>query len=576
MFLLRKLNRIFDRETKVKLLVLLVLITFGGFLEFVVLSLISPFISVLLDNTIIYTSPQLNWVFEFLGIRSIPAFLAIIAIAIAAVYVFRGIYIYTLNKIMFRFVGYRQAKLCVQLLNKIMGYSYLHHTHRNVAEFNRIINGDVYAMFTMIKSILAILSDIATTIFILAFLIIMSPLMTLFVLILSLTCAAIYFMIFRKKIGKLGERSRTESIAMTKTALQAISGIKEIKILRRHVYFSDKYKERTEKFAGADSRFQTINAAPPLMIGGVCFGGAFIMLAVALLIGADIGAMTPQLAMFVLAAFRLLPAIANQVMHINALLNNRVSADAVYKTLFEEEDIATPVKSDLSAPESGSKGEITISNLSFKYPAIDEAVLEDVSLTICANESVAFVGTSGAGKTTLVDLILGVLTPDEGGVFSEGISIHANPDMWSKRVGYIPQVIYLTDESVLENVAFGIDPELVDEDKVWNALEQAHLREFVEGLPDGINTIVGDRGVRLSGGQRQRIGIARALYNDPPILVLDEATSSLDHETERAIIESIKGFHGNKTVIIVAHRLTTIEHCDIVYRVEDKKVVRER
>jgi len=244
--------------------------------------------------------------------------------------------------------------------------------------------------------------------------------------------------------------------------------------------------------------------------------------------------------------------------------------------LFEEKDIAAEISPQADTEMTDSRENILISNLSFKYPRSVDAVLEDVSFSIPENNSIAFVGPTGAGKTTLADLILGVLTPDKGGVYFEGQSIHLHFKEWSKKVGYIPQHIYLLDESILENVAFGMDLKDVDEDKVWRALEQAQIKEFVESLPKGLRTVIGDRGVRLSGGQRQRVGIARAMYEDPPILVLDEATSSLDDETERAVMDAVMGFHGNKTIIIIAHRLSTIEHCDIVYRVEDKSVTRER
>jgi ABC-type bacteriocin/lantibiotic exporter with double-glycine peptidase domain len=203
-------------------------------------------------------------------------------------------------------------------------------------------------------------------------------------------------------------------------------------------------------------------------------------------------------------------------------------------------------------------------------------VLEDISLTIPNKKSVAFIGPSGSGKTTLADLILGILTPESGSVFYDGKSIHHNFKQWSRNVGYIPQQVYLLDESILENVAFGIDHPEIDESKVWRALEQAQLADYVRSLPEGLETIVGDRGIRLSGGQRQRVGIARAMYEDPPILVLDEATSSLDSETEKAVMEAVMGFQGNKTMIIVAHRLSTIEHCDIVYKIDEKTIVRER
>jgi len=210
------------------------------------------------------------------------------------------------------------------------------------------------------------------------------------------------------------------------------------------------------------------------------------------------------------------------------------------------------------------------------YPKMRRHVLKKVSLTIPHNKSVAFVGPSGAGKSTLVDIILGILSPQLGYVFYSGMSIHHNVDEWLKNVGYIPQSIYLLDETILENVAFGIDKDEINKEMVWSALEQAQLKEYVESLPDGLQSQIGERGIRLSGGQRQRIGIARALYGNPPILVLDEATSALDSETEKAVMEAIHNLKGRKTVIIVAHRLSSIEHCDMVFEVNKMNVTQLR
>lgn len=199
-------------------------------------------------------------------------------------------------------------------------------------------------------------------------------------------------------------------------------------------------------------------------------------------------------------------------------------------------------------------------------------VLKDVSFAIPKNTSIAFIGPSGAGKSTLIDILLGILIPQEGGVYFNGKSIHHNFNEWAKNIGYIPQTIYLLDETILENVAFGVDKGKIDEEKVWHALEQAQLKEYVLSLPKGLQTTVGDRGIRLSGGQRQRIGIARALYNDPPILVLDEATAALDNKTEKKVMQAIKGLQGSKTVVIVTHRLSTVAHCDVVYEVSGRTV----
>jgi ABC-type multidrug transport system fused ATPase/permease subunit len=576
MAIIKKLNRIFDRITKLRFLVILAAIIIGGFLEMMSISLISPLITVLLDSSMIQTNPYIKWVYDFIGFTDVNAFLAFMAFMLALVYIFKGVYFIILNRVKFRFVARRQASLSERLMRKLMEFSYLYHTHKNIAEMQTIIRGDAKDLFIMINGILTLLTDLFMTFFIMVLLLITSPMITLCVIGLALICVLIYFKVFRIRIRTAGKMNRKSQIGMAKAVNQAFGGIKEVKVSHREKYFQKTFSHLSNEFVETMTQYRIMDSIPKVVVEVVFFGGAFAILGFFIMSGADISAMVPQLSLFVLAAFRLLPAISRQVNNINSILFHRASVDSVYKNLYEEKDIATEISSQTDTEVTDSGEDILIGNLSFKYPRSVNAVLENVSFSIPENNSVAFVGPTGAGKTTLADLILGVLTPDKGGVYFEGQSIHLHFKEWSKKVGYIPQHIYLLDESILENVAFGMDLKDVDEDKVWRALEQAQLKEFVESLPKGLRTVIGDRGVRLSGGQRQRVGIARAMYEDPPILVLDEATSSLDDETERAVMDAVMGFHGNKTIIIIAHRLSTIEHCDIVYRVEDKSVTRER
>jgi len=572
---LLKLRQIFDRGTKIRLLVLLAAIIVGALLEMLALALISPFISVLLDNSIIQTNDYIRAAYDFLGFTSISAFLAFLTFSLATVYIFRGVYLFLLNRVQFRFIARRQAALSERLLSKLLGYSYIYHSKRNIAELQRIVVDDVSRMFNVIVSMLMLLTDFFLMLFIMVFLVIVSPMITFMVMGLALVCVLLYLGVFREQVRVSGEKNRSASIGMIKSVNQALGGIKEVKVLHRESYFQRVFKLSSDIFVSAFTQYRVLDAVPRLVVEAVCFGGAFVLLGFFIIFGADISGFVPQLSLFVLAAFRLLPAVSRQVTYINTILFNRATIDAVHKSLFDEDPTAITEPNLEAENISCPDGAILIHDVSFQYPNTDNPVLTGASFEIPQNKSVAFVGPSGAGKTTLADLILGVLTPNTGGVYYKGKSIHHNFSEWSKNVGYIPQQIYLLDESIRENVAFGIDCESIDEAKVWFALDQAQLKDFVESLPQGLDTVVGDRGVRLSGGQRQRVGIARAMYENPSILVLDEATSSLDNETEKAVMDAVMGFQGNKTILIVAHRLSTIEHCDIVYRVENKAVTRE-
>ena len=582
MLIFRKINKIFDKRTKIKLVLLIAAIIFGSMLEMAALALISPFISVLLDPSVIYTNPYILWAYEFLGFINISYFLAFLTFILAGVYIFRGIYMYVINRIKFRFLAVRQADLSERLLAKILGYSYIYHTNHNIADMQRIVIGDVEQLFVLLINILRLITDFFVTVFILVFLIILSPVMTLFVGVMSLVCVLLYLGIYKNKVRNAGIKNRKAGIGMIKATNQALGGIKEVKLLQREGFFQSVFKRSSYVFVNAFTQYRALDALPKLVLETTCFGGAFLLMGFFILGGVDISEILPQLSLFVLAAFRLLPAVSRQLNFANIIMFNLPSVDAVYSSIFEEEilinsgvflDFRTDSGTDSSTDSSSDLGQdIIVKDLTYHYPTTPEPVVSNVSFIIPEKKSVAFIGPSGAGKTTLIDLILGVLSPDSGGVFYKGKSIHHNFNNWSRQVGYIPQQIYLLDESIRENVAFGISKEEIDDNKIWRALEQAQLKEFVESLPQKLDTVVGDRGIRLSGGQRQRVGIARAMYEDPPILVLDEATSSLDNENEKAVMDAVMGFKGNKTMLIVAHRLSTIEHCDIVYKVEGQKV----
>lgn len=286
--------------------------------------------------------------------------------------------------------------------------------------------------------------------------------------------------------------------------------------------------------------------------------------------------MVSTVSAFGVAAMRVLPSVNRINTYITQISYTQPSLDFVYQNLQEG------MKTDAMLAERKAKAQkeklrlehqIELNHISFHYPDSDKDIFTDAHMVVPKGKSVGIIGTSGAGKSTVVDILLGLLHAQEGEITCDGVDIFKNYESWLAQVGYIPQSIYLVDESIRDNIAFGIDKDKINEKRIWEVLAEAQLKEFVEELPEGLDTTIGDRGVRLSGGQRQRIGIARALYHDPEILVFDEATSALDNDTEAAVMDAVNSFHGKKTMIIIAHRLNTIEKCDIVYKVEDRKLV---
>jgi ABC-type multidrug transport system fused ATPase/permease subunit len=569
---LTKARHIFPRNIKIKLIILLAGIIIGAQIETLTLSVIQPFILVLTDPSVIYTNRYLSYLYNILGFGNAASFLSFLGICIATVYSLRGFYFYLFTRIQNRFIARNTVWFSNRILAQTLKQSYLYHVNHNVAELHRAVIKNVERLFALVRNILSMLADGFMSVFILAFLLNASPSMTLVVMFLASICIIVYFRIFRKIIKSGGEEEARGLVAINKSVLQTLHGIKEIKIMRKEAYFTGRFKNVSYHTVKNRERIYTLRQLPKLFIESLCFSGAFIIISVAVAAGVDMQELVPQLGMFVLAAFRLLPAISRLTTSIMQIIRLSSSIDQVFNGLFElDKEYSAPLREPNITVDSH---DITVTNVTFGYPNMRnrKPVLKDVSFAIPKNTSIAFIGPSGAGKSTLIDILLGILIPQEGGVYFNGKSIHHNFNEWAKNIGYIPQTIYLLDETILENVAFGVDKGKIDEEKVWHALEQAQLKEYVLSLPKGLQTTVGDRGIRLSGGQRQRIGIARALYNDPPILVLDEATAALDNKTEKKVMQAIKGLQGSKTVVIVTHRLSTVAHCDVVYEVSGRTV----
>lgn len=282
----------------------------------------------------------------------------------------------------------------------------------------------------------------------------------------------------------------------------------------------------------------------------------------------DIVSFVTTLSVFAVAAFRMLPSFNKITGYISGMMFNKPAIDSVYRDLKEIEQL---MEQKTAEHEDTIKvmlhSSIRLNNVSFRYPESDKWILKNASLEITKNTSVALIGASGAGKTTAADLMLGILQPQEGTVTIDGTDLRKCMKSWHEDIGYIPQVIYLMDDNIRANIAFGIPDAEIDDDTIQKALREAQLDQFVNSLPNGLDTLIGDRGVKLSGGQRQRIGIARALYRNPNVLVLDEATSALDSDTEKEVMEAIDGLHGTRTLIVIAHRLSTIKKCDKIFEV---------
>jgi ABC-type multidrug transport system fused ATPase/permease subunit len=389
---------------------------------------------------------------------------------------------------------------------------------------------------------------------------------------------------FKGAMKKAGQQERKALGLVNKYGYQAINGIKEITVLGRRENFVEQYNSAALIRQKSTLTNSFLSACPDRILEGVCLGGFIGIVCIRIISGAELDNFIPLLGTFAMAAFKILPSISKVSTRINSLVFYRPYLQGVYDNMMSsrkyEEEMKEYKKThtnqsmvDIDEDQLlGFKYSLKINNISWKYQNTEYNVLEHTNLSINKGESVALIGSSGAGKSTLADIIMGLFRPQKGTVEMDGIDIYTIPQQWTKIIGYVPQSVFLIDDTIRRNVAFGLEDKDIDEGKIWHALEQAQLKDFVSGLPNGLDTIVGERGVKFSGGQRQRVAIARALYENPDILVLDEATSALDNETEQAVMESIDALQGSKTLIIVAHRLTTIRNCDKIYEVKDGKI----
>ena len=392
--------------------------------------------------------------------------------------------------------------------------------------------------------------------------------------------SVVYFLIVRGKLKAAGEERRALSMRMIKAIYQAVGGIKEVKVMGRERYFVDSYGANGEAYIQNQKRYTVLSNVPKRLIEILCVTGVLGLVAVKIATRQNLSTIVGSLSAFAVAAIKLMPSANSTNSIINSMSYQMPGLDAICEIIDDNWgksiEAAQLCREDRSHVDQLPHRDIVIDHVSFTYPEAEVPVLKDVSLTVHPGTSVGIVGVTGAGKTTLVDIILGLLEPQDGQIRYGDRDIREDYAAWQSRIGYIPQNIYLTDESIRANVALGIYEDKIDDAQIWRALEGAQLADFVRGLKNGLDTVIGERGVRISGGQRQRIGIARALYHNPDILFLDEATSALDTETERAVMESIQLLSREKTCIIIAHRLSTIEKCDEIYRVEDGSVFRTK
>ncbi len=573
MKILHELNYVFNKKQKFRLFILFIVMLVGTALEVVGVTAILPLIEAMTNPQNILEKPYFSFFYNAFHFQNTNGFMIVICIFIIGVYLVKNAYVILQSELQNRFAFNNQVRISYRLMRAYMVQPYLFHAQHNSTELMRTVINDTQSFIKAILAGIQMLTDLCVCVALLVFLFITDSLITLSIIVMFTIFMILYMKIYKKNLKYQGEQARRYNADMAKYSLQAFGGIKEIQILNREPFFVNQYNNVSEKNATCQRRYNWMLALPKPVMEFLCVGGLLSVVALRLYIGVDMDAFIAVLSTFAVAAFRMLPSVNKITTNLGIIAFSGSSVHAIYDALKEVENFTVSEDDDINKSEKlGLRKDISVKNLDFRYSSIAEYVLKDVNINIPKNKSVAFIGPSGAGKTTLANIILGVMRPTAGTVEVDGVNIYDNLYQWHQSLGYIPQTIYLTDDTLKNNIAFGIIEEEIDEERLWNAIEMAQLKDFVESLPDKLETMVGEDGMRLSGGQRQRIGIARALYNNPEVLVLDEATSALDNDTESAVMEAVERLSGNVTLIIIAHRLSTIKNCDYVYQVKDGKV----
>lgn len=573
--MLKKINYVLNKRQKINFIILLVIIFIGAFVELLGVSAIMPVIEVAINPQSINEKWYLQLFSNISGITDANQLLVFLAILLIVVYIFKNVYTTTMYSLQYRFIFNNQQRLSAKMMKNYMQQDYLFHVSKNVAEFQRNIRDDVNGFFTVALYVLQFLAEFSVCAVLVVFLLLQDWVSTLAVASLLFLFLIFFAFFFKKVLVKIGEESRQANMLVTKWLIQSFSGIKEIKVTNEEDFFISNYDNQFKKFAGIQRKQSILTYLPRPVMETVCICSLLLAMIIKIVVvKSDISSFVTTLSVFAVAASRMLPSFNKITGYISGIMFNKPAIDAVYKDLKEiEKLINQKVADQQDSKQVVFNQKIELKSLSFRYPESERWVLEDANLEIQKNTSIALIGASGAGKTTAADLILGILEPQKGAVMIDGMDIKKCMSSWHENIGYIPQTIYLMDDTIRANIAFGVPKSDINDEAIEQAMKEAQLDAFVHSLPEGLDTVVGDRGVKLSGGQRQRIGIARALYRNPKVLILDEATSALDNDTEKEVMQAIDGLHGTRTMIVIAHRLSTIKKCDKIYEVGNGKIV---
>jgi len=574
--LFRKTLYLFSDREKIQIGLIFLMMLIGAGLETLGVGLIPLFVALLGNPEIIEQKQVLSWLYHQLGANSHQTFLLWVSMVLLGTYLFKNTYLAILTYWQYYFLYKKQIALSSRLLQSYLHSPYTFHLQRNSADLVRNVTSEIPLIFSgVIVPMLILITEVMVMGSIVVLLAIAEP--------LSSAIAAVFLGIsifglnrtISKQMGGQGLIRQGQSGQMVQWVNQSLGGIKETKVLGREKFFLDAFIRSTKAFGKANFFVGLATQLPNLFIDTVLIAAVLLIVIFSLIQGRAIQSVLPMLSLFAISALRLMPSAKRIISTITTIRYSKDAVDVIYHDLIclkTKSNSMSLVKSSQTLSHLFQKS-IELKDIYYQYPNAFKPSLLGISLSITKGQSIAFVGASGSGKTTLIDVLLGLLTPSQGEILVDGENILTDVASWQQQIGYIPQSIYLSDDTIRNNIAFGLVTHEIKEEQVWAALKAAQLEELVHSLPDQLDTLVGERGIRLSGGQRQRIGIARALYHNPAVIIMDEATAALDNTTEREFMQALEAMSGHKTMIMIAHRLTTVKNCDQLYLIKDGTVV---
>lgn len=576
-YFLKKLSVLFNRREKTQFLIILLLALMVAIFQTLGILSVIPFISLVMNPGIVQQNPHLSWVYDFFEFSSTTNFMIAFGVVMLLIIVLGNLLTAAAIYMRTYFVYRKTHRVSTSLLSKYLSLPHAYFLAHNTSDLNKnVLSESQILMDSVLMPVLEIVVDIIAVSFIVVTLLLVSPAATSIILTVV---AGFYVIIFRSgyrtKLKTKGYFRMKENQFRYKASSEALSGIKEIKLANREDYYVNSFSNHSRSFYDLKAWNIVASQMPRYFLETVAFGGVILFIILLLISARNTSNVIPLASFFVFAGYRMMPIINRMVASLTNLQFNRIVLDKIHHDIIEEGEASEYEISQTSSEIIEFNKEIAINELSFAYTGKPPYVFKDVNLKILKDSSVALIGPTGTGKTTLVDIVLGLLKPTSGSITVDGVKISdKNVRSWQGKLGYVPQHIYLFDDSITRNIAFGIEDDCIDMEKVRRAAKLANIHTFItEELPEQYETVIGERGVRLSGGQRQRLGIARALYNDPEILILDEATSSLDGITEDAVLKAIENVSKQKTLIVIAHRITTLKNCDLIHIMDKGRIV---